>query len=242
MILAALCLFFKASAQNNSRLPNTIITGKVIDEQGTPLPGATVKIQNESRISITGKDGKFTFTNAPRKGAVSVSFIGFQTANIPLPLNFDNEFIIKLKADANSLNEVQVIGYGTTTKRLNTGSVSTINSADIEKQPVTNVLSALSGRVPGVFVQTNNGLPGGGINIQIRGKGSLLAGTDPLYIIDEVPFSTTLMNTNSGIGSSAINGLTSPFISDAYLCPLVKDAVQFISHFVGYAHYFVGFF
>ncbi|MES2060458.1 MAG: SusC/RagA family TonB-linked outer membrane protein [Bacteroidota bacterium] len=211
IVLATLCFFFKSSAQNNSGPPIINIIGKVIDEQGTPLPGATVKIQNESRISITGKDGKFTFTNAPRKGAVSVSFIGFQTANIPLPLNFDNEFIIQLKADANSLNEVQVIGYGTTTKRLNTGSVSTITATDIEKQPVTNILSVISGRAPGVFVQQTNGLPGGEVNIQIRGKGSILAGTNPLYVIDGVPFSSTPVTYD--ISTTSLNGAVSPFNS-----------------------------
>ncbi|MFA6084789.1 SusC/RagA family TonB-linked outer membrane protein [Mucilaginibacter sp.] len=228
IVLATLCFFFKSSAQNNSGPPIINIIGKVIDEQGTPLPGATVKIQNESRISITGKDGKFTFTNAPRKGVVSVSFIGFQTANIPLPLNFDNEFIIQLKADANSLNEVQVIGYGTTTKRLNTGSVSTITATDIEKQPVTNILSALSGRAAGVNVQTTNGLPGGGISIQIRGTGSILAGTDPLYVIDGVTFDSSILNSYSGIGATTLTGLISPFNSinpdDIESISVLKDA------------------
>ncbi|WP_292945110.1 SusC/RagA family TonB-linked outer membrane protein [Mucilaginibacter sp. 44-25] len=227
IVLATLCFFFNASAQINSRPPNTNFTGKVIDEQGTPLPGATVKIQNESRISITDKDGKFTFTNAPRNGAVSVSFIGFQTANIPMPLNFDNEFTIQLKADANSLNEVQVIGYGTTTKRLNTGSVSTITATDIEKQPVTNILSALSGRASGVNVQTTNGLPGGDVSIQIRGKGSLTAGTNPLYIIDGVPFASTSLVYNTAL-AAGINGAISPLNSlnpnDIENISILKDA------------------
>src|SRR5690606_33978367 len=70
-----------------------------------------------------------------------------------------------------AIDEVQVIGYGQTTKRFNTGSVVSISAKEIGQQPVTNVLSALSGRMPGVFVQTTNGLPGGNINIQIRGYG-----------------------------------------------------------------------
>src|SRR5690606_1755378 len=86
------------------------------------------------------------------------------------------------------VEEVQVIGYGETTRRLNTGSVSSVSAKEIEKQPVTNVLSALSGRMPGVFVQTTNGLPGGNINIQIRGTGSIPAATNPLYLIDGVPY------------------------------------------------------
>lgn len=228
MVLAVLCLNFKLKAQNNAQPPTKNITGKVTDEQGQPLPGATVKIQNESTTGITGKDGKFTLSQAPLNGTLTVSFIGFQTANIPIMSNSTNDIVIQLKAAANSLNEVQVIGYGTTTKKLNTGSVSTINATDIENQPVTNVLSALSGRAAGVFVQTTNGLPGGSISIQVRGTGSILAGTDPLYVIDGVTFDSSILNSYSGIGATTLTGLISPFNSinpdDIESISILKDA------------------
>jgi len=109
-----------------------------------------------------------------------------------------------------AIDEVQVIGYGQTTRRFNTGSVVSISAKEIEQQPVTNVLSALSGRMPGVFVQTTNGLPGGNINIQIRGTGSIQAGTDPLYIIDGVPYDGEAINKGTTISSGSIVGAVSP--------------------------------
>jgi len=126
-----------------------------------------------------------------------------------------------------TLNEVQIIGYGETTKRKNTGSVSTITAKQIENQPVTNVLSALSGQSPGVFVQTTNGLPGGNINIQIRGKGSITAGTNPLYIIDGIPFASKSLIDNTAL-SEGINGAISPLNSinpaDIESINILKDA------------------
>jgi TonB-dependent SusC/RagA subfamily outer membrane receptor len=228
IVLAVLCLNFKAPAQNNVQPPTNYIKGKVTDEQGKPLSGATVKILDENAISITDKNGYFSINNTQLKAILTISFIGYQTTNVPWFKERNVELLIQLKADANSLNEVQVIGYGTTTKRLNTGNVSTISSADIEKQPITNVLSAIEGRAPGVFVQQTNGLPGGGFSIQIRGKGSIVAGTDPLYVIDGVPYSTNLMDANSAIGSTSPNGLVSPLNSinpsDIESMSILKDA------------------
>ena len=123
------------------------------------------------------------------------------------------------------LNEVQIIGYGQTTKRNNTGSVSTINSTAIDQQPVTNPLAAMQGRAPGVFVQTQNGLPGGNIKIQIRGQGSIASGTDPLYVIDGVPYISAPVYT--GVANGA-NGTISPFSvinpSDIERIDILKDA------------------
>src|SRR5260370_36515984 len=108
IVLATFCLNFKAFAQNNAQPPTNYIKGKVTDEQGQPLPGATVKIQNERTISITDKDGKFTLTNRPINSVLIVSFVGYQTTNFLIPSNSTSEIAIQLKADANSLNEVQV--------------------------------------------------------------------------------------------------------------------------------------
>ncbi|GAA4317241.1 TonB-dependent receptor [Compostibacter hankyongensis] len=119
---------------------------------------------------------------------------------------------IRLQPALNTLDETVVMAYGTTTRRLNTGSISRITAEEIGKQPVTNVLAALSGRMPGVFVQTTNGLPGGNIKIQVRGRGSIAAGTDPLYIIDGVPVTSTPLNSLAS-NFQNINGLVSPLNS-----------------------------
>ncbi|HEY0177385.1 MAG TPA: TonB-dependent receptor plug domain-containing protein, partial [Pedobacter sp.] len=95
---------------------------------------------------------------------------------------------ITLLVAAGQLDQVEAIGYGTTTKRLNTGNVSTVSAEVIANQPVTNVMQALEGRVPGMFVKQQNGLPGSGMNVQIRGRNSITASNSPLYIIDGVSY------------------------------------------------------
>ncbi|GAA4090823.1 TonB-dependent receptor [Mucilaginibacter panaciglaebae] len=203
------------------------VKGKVVDEQGKPLPGASVKIKQSNNGVVTDKEGNFTISNVPESGTLIISFVGYLTSEVNYVYDQNGPLTIQLKANANSLNEVQVIGYGTTTKRLNTGSVSTITAKEIDEQPVTNVLSALSGRMAGVFVQQTNGLPGGGISILIRGKGSIAAGTDPLYIIDGVPFSSSIIASNN-ILASGINGAVSPLNSlnpdDIESISILKDA------------------
>jgi TonB-linked SusC/RagA family outer membrane protein len=225
IVLAALCPFLKLTAQNNTHTPTTVVNGKVVDEQGNPLPGATVKLKLTNNGVITDKEGKFTISHIPAIGTLTISFIGYQVADV----NYDNTqngfLTIQLKADANSLNEVQVIGYGTTTKRLNTGSVSTITAEDIEKQPVSDPISALQGRASGVSIQTNNGLPGGNITVQIRGQGSIASGTAPLYIVDGVPFISTPLITGSGTGATgAISPLSILNPDDIESITILKDA------------------
>jgi hypothetical protein len=198
ILLAALCLFFGAMGQNITINSTQILSGTVTDPAGVPLPGATVKVAGSIHFATTDKDGRFMFTNlSSSSGILTVTFIGYQPieTKFSLPANL----IIVLKAVLNPLNEVQIVGYGTTTKRLNTGSTSTVTADDIEKQPVTNPLAALQGQAPGVLVQTQNGLPGGNIKVQIRGQGSLSSGTDPLFIVDGVPFLTAPLY---GVGSA----------------------------------------
>ncbi|WP_419699464.1 SusC/RagA family TonB-linked outer membrane protein [Mucilaginibacter sp. NFX135] len=201
MVLATLCLFFKLPAQEISPQFSQTLSGKVTDEQGKPLPGATVLLQGTRVPAITSADGTFKLFVTVRSGTLTVSFIGFPKASIPFEHTRAAPLSIQLTPDLSALNEVQVIGYGTTTKRFNTGSVASISAKEIENQPVSNPLAALQGRASGVLVQTTNGLPGGGIKVQIRGQGSLASGTDPLFIVDGVPFLST-----SPYGSGALNG------------------------------------
>ena len=135
IVLATLCSNFKAVAQINTPPKNQQVRGKVTDEQGKPLPGASIKLQKGNLVTITDNEGKFVLNNVPSKGALSISFVGFQTIEIPIPINNSNEIFVQLKADANSLNEVQVIGYGTTTKRLNTVFIGILLKVISESTP-----------------------------------------------------------------------------------------------------------
>src|SRR5258708_142317 len=191
--------------------PPADIHGRVTDSLGNPLSGATVMIKGSKKGTITDANGNFSLKRVEDNAILVISFTGFEDKQYRL--NGTNTFTISLARSVSPLDQVQVIAYGTTTKRMNTGAVSTVTSEDIAKQPVTNVLSALSGRAAGVFVQTTNGLPGGNVSITIRGKGSILAGTDPLYVIDGVPFASSVVDPNSRIAYGSINGVVSPFNS-----------------------------
>src|SRR5690606_35548287 len=176
-------------------------------EHEEPLQGATIAIEGTSILTISDAKGHFELRSPHAEGVVHIKYIGYLPQRIPfanVPLE------VFLNQDDNRVEEVQVIGYGETTRRLNTGSVASVQAKEIEKQPVTNVLSALSGRMPGVFVQTTNGLPGGNINIQIRGTGSIQAGTNPLYIIDGVPFDGEAINEGSMSSVRSIVGAVNP--------------------------------
>lgn len=176
------------------------IKGQIVDEKGNPLTGATVMIKGSSRSIKTNDEGAFYLQNVDEQAVLMISYIGYQTREIDAKANLGT---LTLKINDGKLDEIQIIGYGQTTRKLNTGSMSSISAKQIEQQPITNVLSALSGRMPGVFVQTTNGLPGGNISVQIRGKGSILAGTDPLYIIDGMPYD----GSAPAKGSLAVNNI-----------------------------------
>jgi TonB-linked SusC/RagA family outer membrane protein len=203
-----------------------VISGKITDEQGNPLPGATVKVRGTDLAAVSGSDGSFSFNSSVINPVLLVSFIGYDVKEYVISSRDSYPIQITLNPQINSLNQVQVIGYGTTTKRFNTGSTGTVSEKEIENQPVTNPLAALQGKVSGVLVQTQNGLPGGGIKIQIRGQGSLASGTDPLYIVDGIPFlSTSLAGITSASGA---NGAISPLSilnpDDIASIDILKDA------------------
>lgn len=207
------------------------VTGRVTDSLGRPLQGATVKVVGQQLVTKTNQEGVFVLQHVPEGTMLEISYMGYVTAKMEAAPNMG---VIVLSAALSGLDEVIVIGYGQTSKRLNTGSVSTVSAEEIEQQPVTNVLSALSGRMPGVFVQTTNGLPGGNINVQIRGTGSIAAGMQPLYIIDGVPFDGRGINTdirgtnNSNLSIQNIAGAVSPLNSlnptDIESISVLKDA------------------
>ncbi|SDC25290.1 SusC/RagA family TonB-linked outer membrane protein [Pedobacter soli] len=222
IVLAALCPNFKLSAQTTTQ-----ITGRVVTESdGKALPGATISIKNSSTAVQSSSDGTFTIHTKTTGGTLSITYTGYRTKEITFNGSQKN-LEIKMQESTNSFDDIQVIGYGKTTKKLNTGSVSSISAEQIEQQPVTNVLSALSGRMPGVFIQTTNGLPGGNISVQIRGKGSLAAGTDPLYIIDGVPYDGAPVgkgNTDVLNIAGAVSPLNNISPADIESISILKDA------------------
>jgi TonB-dependent starch-binding outer membrane protein SusC len=137
-----------------------------------------------------------------------ISSIGFAQKEIIISIDNNIDSII-LNISESKLDEIQIIAYGTTTKRLATGNVGSITAKEIEKQPINNPLLAIQGRVPGVFITQSTGLSGSGVQVLIQGQNSLNRGNDPFYVVDGVPYVSQLLpNLGDILGNSRSAGLS----------------------------------
>ena len=173
------------------------VHGRVINEQGESMAGATVTIQGTKHATLTNDRGEFELRNVAPGSVLEVTFLGYQ--NKLVQVEAEKPVIVRMILATNKLDEAQVIAYGKTSQRLSTGDVSTVGAADIAKQPVGNPLLALEGRAPGLFIAQSNGLAGSGITVQILGQNSLAQGNAPLYVVDGVPYPAQLIGTINGV-------------------------------------------
>ena len=213
--------------------------GRIVDENKNPLVGATITIKGTKKYAITGSTGAFVL-DLDENDVLVISYIGYETKELKISQGLLQAGVaslldISLNISASSLDQVQIIGYGSTTKRNNTGAVSSITATEIGKQTIDNPLLALQGRIAGVQITQDNGLPGAGVRMNIRGAYTGLSGAGfiPLYVIDGVPF--TLFNgaqpasdNLNANGVSAANGAISPFSmiapEDIERIDILKDA------------------
>jgi TonB-dependent starch-binding outer membrane protein SusC len=181
------------------------VSGVVQSDVGTPLAGATVFIRKLKKSATTDAKGEFLLKNVPDgEYEVEVSFVGYQTFTTTISVaNHQAAVTAKLKQSTSQLDQTVVKGYYTTTDRLNTGDVTTVTGEEIEKQPVSDPILALEGRVPGLNIQQTSGVPGENSTIRIQGLNSIANGSSPLYIIDGVPYNST-SPTNSFLGGGAL--------------------------------------
>lgn len=168
------------------------IEGTVKDEEGEPIPGATVIIEGTTKGTVTDIDGKFTLDVGPGS-IIKVSFIGYKSQSITV--GNQTVYEITLLGDQAALEEVVVVGYGTQKKEDVTGAVSSVNQEAIKNLPVSSLDQKMVGQVAGVQIQQVSGAPGAGTSVKIRGSGSLGAGNEPLYVIDGMPYSSGMNQT-----------------------------------------------
>lgn len=217
----------KSSPDNLSNMMADIeVRGRVVSDKGEGLASATIKVKGTNKSATSADNGEFLLQGVNEHAVIIITFVGYKTREVQAASDLGN---IVLQLDISRLDAIQIIGYGATTKRTNTGSVKSIKAEDIAKQPVTNPLLALQGNVAGLYVSQTNGLPGAAVNISIRGQNSIGAGNSPLYIIDGVPFNDAAINMQSGGSYSlAANGTTSPLNSinpgDIEDITILKDA------------------
>ena len=171
------------------------VTGTVIGPDGIPLPGVNVIIKGASnRGTQTDFDGVYSLSAKPEETLV-FSFVGF--INQEKKVGTLSKVDIVLAESTESLDEVIVVAYGTTTRGEVTGSVSTVAGDAIENRPLTNVISALEGTASGVQIATSSGQPGSAPSIRIRGFGSVNSSQEPLYVVDGVIYSGSFASLNS---------------------------------------------
>lgn len=178
-LLMSLCCLL-AFAQGKS------VTGTVTDPTGEPLIGVSVQVKGAKQGAITDFDGNFKLANVPEGSTLVFSYIGYVTeearvgaGNAPLK--------ITLREDAQSLEEVVVIGYGSVKKKDITGSVATVDADALVAVPVASAVEALQGKLAGVQITTTEGSPDAEMKIRVRGGGSITQSNDPLYIVDGFP-------------------------------------------------------
>lgn len=194
LCLWLLCLSLTATlhAQNIS------ITGKITDEQGQPLEGASVSSKDGRFTSVSDKEGKYAISLPNTIKELVFSFVEKEAQTI----NIGNKTVINVRLQPNQqlMNEAIVIGYGTVKKSDLTGSVQRLSAEDLIRENPLNVVQAMQGKLAGVNITQNDGSPGAGLSMRIRGSNSFTGGTEPLYVIDGVPFN----NSNSGATPAAI--------------------------------------
>ena len=164
-------------------MAQSVIKGTVSDEAGEPILGASVKVVGTNTGAATDLNGKFS-VSAPSNGQLEISYVGFQTLKVKI--NGQSNLNITLKEDAQMLNDVVVVGYGTMKKSDISGSVATIDQEAVMKRVPTNIGQALQGSAAGVMVSMQDGSPDGKAAIRIRGVGTINGDASPLYVVDGV--------------------------------------------------------
>ena len=171
-----------ALAQNNFK-----VSGKVLDENGKPVVGATVQVKGSTIATATSADGSYTLMAPSGSSVLVVTSIGY--TQMEVAINNKEEVIVTTTSTAGELQDIVVTGYTTVKRKDLTGSIAGINSKDIRARQVDNTLQAMQGKVAGVDV-TSNERPGQVGTIRIRGERSVNATNDPLYVVDNIPLSS----------------------------------------------------
>ena len=162
-----------------------IISGKVTDSSGTPLPGVTIVLKGTTQGTITGSDGTYRLDHVPGNATLQFSFVGMKTQEIPVTGRESIDVV--MVEESIGLNEVVAIGYGTVKRADLTGAVASVKGEELAAIPVANVTKALQGRLLGVNITSADGRPGAPISVRVRGGGSITQSNEPLYIVDGFP-------------------------------------------------------
>jgi len=199
------------------------VTGRVLDEDGNPIPGVTIAVKQTKQAMTSDASGYFTLKNVDPENKILISFIGYEKKELQAAANLGD---IHLKLSIQQLMDVTVnAGYYSVKDQERTGSITKVSADQIARQPVNNVLQALQANVAGVVITQNTGVPGGGFKVQIRGRNSIQQGNNPFYIVDGVPFtSTAVASTRAQFITPDPSPLASINPNDIESIEVLKDA------------------
>lgn len=199
------------------------VSGSVTDAaSGESLPGANVIITELNMGTSADIDGNYRITNVPAGSyTIQATFVGYEPFSAALTVG-NNDVVrnIAMQPGAIGLDELVVTGYGVQRKRDELAASTRVDASEIERLPVVSAEQALQGRAAGVAIQSNSGQPGAGMRIQVRGVGSINAGSDPLYIVDGVQMEVGT-GLSSQAASSALNAINP---ADIESIEVLKDA------------------
>ncbi|WP_029286687.1 TonB-dependent receptor [Pedobacter sp. R20-19] len=187
--LAAILMIFTLAAQ-----AQTQIKGRVLDDQGKPLPGVSILVKGTSTSTTASNTGNFSISVPSTSSVLVFSYIGFTSKEIPV--RNQTEINVTLLPSAAELEQVVVVGYGTQRKEAVTGSVANISGEKVREVPAPNIAQAIQGRIAGVNISQTSTKPGATMQILIRGARSLSASNDPLVVLDGIPFPGSIGDIN----------------------------------------------
>lgn len=202
----ALLIYYSPIFSQN--LPQKSISGTITDAGG-PLSGVNVLVKNTSRGTTSDLEGRYSLT-ATVNDTLVFTYLGYMPQEVAVGNNYAINLL--MAADATALDQVVInAGYYKVSDREKTGSISRITAKEIENQPVSNPLAAMQGRLAGVAISQDTGVPGGGFHVRIRGQNSIAAGKEPFYVIDGVPYDS---------GSLGISQVSGTILPGANISPL----------------------
>lgn len=207
------------------------VQGRIVNESGIPISGVTVTVKGTTNATATNDNGVFLLADVNENATLIFTATNIETSE--MALHGRTNLILSFKTKISPLDEVQIQAYGTISRRLSTSDITTVKAEDLAKQPVDNPLLALQGRVPGLIITPSSGVPGASIKVQLRGQNSLVVdnlgkfvNTEPLYVIDGVPFTNNIPNLGGAQQTTSPNMSALSFInkSDIESIDVLKDA------------------
>ena len=215
LMLGVMVLCTQLHAQTRS------IAGRVTDQTGQPIIGASVLVKGTSVGTTTDNNGNFALSLPADARTLVISSVGHGLKEVAV--GTETTFNVNLIQTTGNLEEVVVVGYGTQAQRTRTQTASVIRAEEFTNQPILSTTQALQGRAAGVNMVNSSGLLGAAPNVQVRGASSLLGGTQPLYVVDGVPLNDDVISSGQG-GGSGLNPLLDLNPNDVESITVLKDA------------------